>query len=220
MPLLETKNISHRFEDQASWLFRDLNLALEKAESVSVVGPSGSGKTTLINLLSGILSPVEGRVFFEGRDFAQLGMTERRKLYREKIAFVFQESLLLDEYTLEENCLLPSLLSKNNPDIDKLNKLFEALGLSHRSNAFPSQVSGGEKQRASIARALLGGPAVLFADEPTGSLDEKNADQVSGLLFDACERSGCALVLVTHDLQLAARARNKVVLDKHRKTAG
>ena len=189
-------------------------LDVPPGQVVAVVGPSGSGKTSLLHCLSGLLRPDSGTVGLEGTTISALRERDRDRLRRERFGFVFQFGDLVPELTVLENVALPlRLLGRARPDAEYLaGQQLERLGVGHLAPRGVGEVSGGEMQRAAIARALVHHPAVIFADEPTGALDEENRDRVLDELLAAARETGAAVVLVTHARTLARRADRVVAM--------
>jgi putative ABC transport system ATP-binding protein len=187
---------------------RGADLTIARGEVVAITGQSGSGKSSLLYCLAGVLPLARGRVVFEGRTLGMLNDEKLSTLRRERFGFVFQYGELLPELTIEENTALPLRLAgqRRRTALAAAGAVLERLGLGELKERRPSQVSGGQCQRAAVARALVHRPAVVFADEPTGSLDSANADAVLGEFLGLARSQGTAVVLVTHDLAVAAQA--------------
>ncbi len=193
-------------------ILRGVTLAVAPGERVAVVGPSGSGKSSLIAVAAGLERPTSGTVRLFGEDLAALGEDGRARLRRGKVSLVFQSFHLLPNMTAEENVAAPLELA-GIPQAAKIARdWLGRVGLTDRLRHYPTQLSGGEQQRVALARALAIEPALLFADEPTGNLDAANAGAVADLMFDLVAETGAALVLVTHDTALAARAGRQVTM--------
>lgn len=188
-------------------VLQNVSFDVEKGQTFSIVGPSGSGKTTLLGLCAGLDTPNKGTVELCGHDLSTLNEDERAQLRNEKIGFIFQDFQLLPTLTALENVSVPLELQNAKNAVSKAKELLEKVGLGKRMNHYPSQLSGGEQQRVAVARAFSNNPAVLFADEPTGNLDEETGEKVIQLLFNLNQEAGTTLVIITHDLDLAARTQ-------------
>ena len=188
------------------------DLSVSPGETVAVVGRSGSGKSTLLHLAGAIDKPDRGTVQLAGRDLAELSPEELARMRRHRVGFVFQFFHLLPTLTVGENVGLPFVLDRRPPDTHRVEDLLEALGIAHRARHRPAELSGGELQRAAIARALVMSPSVVLADEPTGNLDSKTAQQVLEVLLQRVAQEHSALVLVTHDRSAARRADRVLTL--------
>lgn len=200
---IRLENVSQSFKthDSEINLFRDVSLTISQGQSYALTGPSGSGKSSLLMLMSGLEKPTSGNVVYrraeQTLDFSSV---------REDIGFIFQQFHLLPELTALNNVALPLKLRGQKHALVKAKAWLERVGLGHRLHHKPQQLSGGEQQRVAIARALVFEPKFIFADEPTGNLDEHNATEVADTLFECCEEHGAGLVVVTHSQELAARA--------------
>lgn len=194
----------------------DINFTIGKGESVAVIGASGSGKSTLLGLLAGLDVPSQGRVWLAGVDLGGLDEDGRALLRARRVGFVFQSFQLLTGLTALENVMLPLELAGQPDARRQALELLERVGLRVRARHYPSQLSGGEQQRVAIARAFAGNPDVLFADEPTGNLDQKTGHRIVELLFALNREQGTTLILVTHDPELAAYCDRMLELDDGR----
>ena len=204
--LLNLENIKKNYTqgERSVEVLKDLNLCLNVGESVAVLGQSGSGKSTLLSILSGVENPTSGSYSFDKTDFASLSDDEKATLRSKDIGIVFQQFHLLPHLTALENVMLP-LEIQGSASKDQAIKLLENVGLSHRIDHFPEQLSGGEKQRVAIARAMIIKPKLLLADEPSGSLDEDTGVDIMKLMFSLVESGDTAMILVTHNKELAKK---------------
>ncbi|MDX9740546.1 MAG: ABC transporter ATP-binding protein [Gammaproteobacteria bacterium] len=214
-PSIEVANLEKRVPSPEGELviLRDMQFSIEAGETVAIVGASGSGKTTLLGILAGLDTPTGGQVMIDGVDIFGLDEDGRADLRRRSIGFVFQSFQLLSNLTALENVMLPLELVGRRDASAVARAMLERVGLGVRLHHYPRQLSGGEQQRVAIARAFVADPALLFADEPTGNLDQRTGDRVIELLFDMNRERGTTLVLVTHDEALAARCGRRLVLD-------
>jgi putative ABC transport system ATP-binding protein len=217
--MIETLDLEQTYQSGGRPLtvLRQINLTIGPREFVAVMGPSGSGKTTLLGLLAGLDQPTRGTVRLDGADLGRLSEDARAQLRAEKVGFVFQTFQLMPTLTALENVLVPIELRGRSAGNGKeararAQRLLERVGLGERLDHYPAQLSGGEQQRVGIARAFAAEPRVLFADEPTGSLDAETGRAVIDLLVELNREAGTTLVLVTHDPALAARARRVIRL--------
>ena len=190
----------------------DVSLSLNDGESLAITGPSGSGKSTLLSLLAGLDTATSGEIFLANLALHKMNEEERTALRKEKVGFVFQSFELLPSLTALENVMLPSeLKSEKSPETNAKNFL-ERVGLKNRQDHYPNQLSGGEQQRVAIARAFACSAKILFADEPTGNLDPRNGEIIADLLFEVNSETDNALVIVTHDQELADRCDKTINL--------
>ena len=192
---------------------KPLDLRVEKGMFYAIIGRSGSGKSTLLQLLGALDKPSGGKLFLEEQSVYDLSNGELCRLRRRRIGFVFQAYNLLDEHTVKENILMPLHLDGREAEPALLQELTQALEIENKLDRYPDQLSGGEQQRVAIARALITKPAILLADEPTGNLDPKTGDQVLKLLKELAARFGQTILLVTHDMEIAAMADKIIRLD-------
>lgn len=194
-------------------ILSDINFSVKSGESVAIVGASGSGKSTLLSLLAGLDVASQGDVHLDGEALSTLDEEDRARVRAEKIGFVFQSFMLVQSLTALENVMLPAELAGDHDAKAQAIELLEKVGLSHRLEHYPSQLSGGEQQRVAIARAFIGSPKILFADEPSANLDSKNGHLIEKLLFDLNKQNGTTLVLVTHDEQLAKQCQRIIHIE-------
>ena len=188
-------------------VLQDISFEVEKGQTFSIVGPSGSGKTTLLGLCAGLDQPNSGTVELCGQNINNLNEDERAQLRNKEVGFIFQNFQLLPTLTALENVSVPLELQGSKEATSKSMTLLEKVGLGDRVHHYPSQLSGGEQQRVALARAFANAPSILFADEPTGNLDEETGEKVIQLLFDLNKESGTTLVIISHDLELANRTQ-------------
>lgn len=189
----------------------DISLVLERGATLAITGSSGSGKSTLLGILAGLDTPSSGQVRLMGEDIFAMDEDSRARLRARHIGFVFQSFQLLPNLTALENVMLPLEL-QGQPARDAAQQMLERVGLASRMHHYPKTLSGGEKQRVALARAFVVTPAILFADEPTGSLDTETGRRIAELMFDLNREKGATLVLVTHDEKLAARCDQRITL--------
>ena len=193
-------------------VLKDITFSLEPGGFLAILGPSGSGKTTLLGLLAGLDRPSAGSVYLDGQELGSLTEDERARLRGEKIGFVFQAFQLIPTLTAQENVQVPLELRGDPHAAPRARELLERVGLGGRGHHYPAQLSGGEQQRVALARGFSSRPRVLFADEPTGNLDAATGATIIDLMVELNRDLGTTLVLVTHDLDLAARARRTIRL--------
>jgi lipoprotein-releasing system ATP-binding protein len=215
--VLQARGVERRFQEGSTTLevLRGLNLEVRAGERLGVIGASGSGKTTLLQILGGLDRPNAGRVEIDGRDLHALSEPERGTLRNHTIGFVYQFHHLLAEFSALENVAMPLLVRRMSAaDAQRrATALLERVGLGARLKHRPHQLSGGERQRAAVARALVTAPRLVLADEPTGNLDGRNAEQVFALMLELNREMGTSLVIVTHDTRLAARMERVLELE-------
>ena len=214
---LEVEHLVKTYRDAAGRetpVLKDVSFTVAAGEVVAVTGASGSGKSTLLHAAGGLDAFDGGRILIAGTDIARLTEKERDRLRNEKLGFVYQFHHLLPELTALENAAMPLLIRRVPESVakEKAAELLTAVGLKERLNHLPSEMSGGERQRTAIARALIGTPACLLADEPTGNLDAETAQSVFDILIENAHRTGSAAVIVTHDATLAARCDRVLTL--------
>lgn len=212
-PFLEVQGLSKSFGSLQ--VFSSLDLSISRGEYVAIMGASGSGKTTLLQLIGLLDRPDAGRIAVDGQDYSQLSARTRDQFRNQRIGFVFQFHELLPEFTAEENVALPAMIAGDSLKraLNKAQELLAALSLSQRAKHKPHQLSGGERQRIAVARALINQPALLLADEPSGSLDSRHKDVLHNLLDEVKHTFGQTILVVTHDTSLAQRADRVLCLE-------
>ena len=213
--ILEVKDIYKIYKgvNKDLTVLDNINFSIPKGETVAIVGPSGSGKTTLLGLCAGLDSPSSGTITLAGEEMSSMTENEKAELRNRRIGFIFQNFQLLPTLTALENVMIPLELQKRAKGAsEKAKALLTRVGLEGRFNHYPSQLSGGEQQRVSLARAFSNDPEILFADEPTGNLDEETGLVVENLLFDLNKEKNTTLIIVTHDLELAKKTNRTIRL--------
>lgn len=205
--ILSVRNLSKTYPAQGKSLnvLKDINFEIQQGSTVSIVGPSGSGKTTLLGLCAGLDGASSGSVILNGIKLDDLNEDERARVRNQHVGFIFQNFQLLPTLTALENVMVPLELRGEKNVTDRALSLLDKVGLAARGHHYPSQLSGGEQQRVSLARAFSNSPKILFADEPTGNLDTETGQKVEKLLFELNRDAGTTLILVTHDLELASK---------------
>ena len=208
-PILACQNLTKRYSqgelDVA--VLKGVNLTVGIGEQIAIMGASGSGKSTLLHLLGGLDKPTGGTVTLDGQDLNKIGSRQQAKLRNKSLGFIYQSHHLLGEFTVLENVAMPLLIAGESVPEAKLRAtaLLQRVGLGHRITHKPGELSGGERQRAAVARALINNPAVILADEPTGNLDSKTAEQVYQLMLELNQELQVSFLVVTHDHELAAK---------------
>jgi len=210
--IIEAKNIHKSFGNLE--VLKGVDFSADKAEVVSITGASGAGKTTLLQILGTLSTPDSGSLVIDGTDVTRLGSNELSAFRGKRIGFVFQFHHLLPEFNSVENVMIPAVIAGRSASEARAEaeSLLGEMGLSHRLDHKPSELSGGEQQRVAIARALVNHPAVVFADEPTGNLDSKTKDEIHRIFFDLRDRLGQTIIIVTHDPDLAALCDRSLVM--------
>jgi lipoprotein-releasing system ATP-binding protein len=207
--VIAASNLSKSFSDGGleTHVLEAINLTVNKGDRLAIVGSSGSGKSTLLHILGGLDTPTQGQVLVNGQDIHAMKSHASSRLRNQQLGFVYQFHHLLPEFTAVENVAMPLVIGGKTPKVaqQQARELLERVGLAHRFEHKPSELSGGERQRAALARALITEPACLLADEPTGNLDHRTAQSIFDLLLELNTDLGTALVIVTHDTELAAK---------------
>jgi putative ABC transport system ATP-binding protein len=217
-PIIAVEHVTRQVTDSTGTLtiLHDIDFTLRPRESTAIVGASGSGKSTLLATIAGLDLPTQGTVRWAGTDIFQLNEDERAALRARRLGFVFQSFQLLGHLTAQENVMLPLELLGRSDARAKAGEMLRRVGLGERLSHYPRTLSGGEQQRVALARAFVVEPAVLLADEPTGSLDFATGERVMQLMFDMNRESGTTLVLVTHDRSIAARCDRQLHIEAGR----
>ncbi|MFW5761249.1 MAG: ABC transporter ATP-binding protein, partial [Cyclobacteriaceae bacterium] len=206
--ILKLEKVTKKFpvaEQKMLTILDEISFAVAGGEGISIIGPSGSGKTTLLGLCAGLDLPTSGSIVFNGIDLTRLNEDDRAYVRNQHTGFVFQNFQLLPTLTAQENVMIPLELRGEKNVAPAAKDLLDRVGLGERLSHYPSQLSGGEQQRVAMARAFIGAPKILFADEPTGNLDEETASGITQLLFEINKEMGTTLVMVTHNIALASQ---------------
>lgn len=191
-------------------ILQPISFDVKAGESIAIVGASGSGKSTLLSLLAGLDEVTKGEIFIDNQAMHDMDEEQRAQLRGAKVGFIFQSFMLVQSLTAIENIMLPAEIAGHHDARKRALDILHSVGLDHRANHYPNQLSGGEQQRVAIARAFISEPKILFADEPTGNLDAANSEKIEKLLFDLNRESHTTLVLVTHDQDLASRCQRQL----------
>lgn len=209
MSILSLQHVTKTYQSGSRKLtvLDQVTFSIQAGEAIAIVGPSGSGKTTLLGLCAGLDSSSSGSVVLNGEALEGLNEDQRAAIRSRDVGFIFQNFQLLPTLTALENVMVPLELKKRTNAKEKAMELLAKVGLKDRATHYPTQLSGGEQQRVSIARAFANAPKILFADEPTGNLDTETGEMIENLIFDLNKEQGTTLVLVTHDLELAAKTQ-------------
>lgn len=211
--ILETNGLTKTFKKPDSsdlTVLEGIDFAVPANSTCAIVGPSGSGKTTLLGLCAGLDEPTSGDVLLDGKSLAKLNEDQRAALRNAEVGFVFQNFQLIPTLTSLENVLVPLELTGQDANEEQARQLLQRVGLGERLSHYPIQLSGGEQQRVALARAFVNRPRILFADEPTGNLDDETSEHIVDMLFQLNEEAGTALVIVTHDTVLAEKAEQVI----------
>lgn len=214
--MISLTNLSmiYEVENKPLQVLNKINLTIEAGESAAIVGPSGSGKSTLLLLLAGLEQPSEGSIAVEGHDLSQFDAEQLADLRRDKLGIVFQSFHLIPSLSALGNVMLPLQIANRSEARKAALAMLDEVGLGHRAQHYPSQMSGGEQQRVAIARALVHEPKLLLADEPTGNLDRESGERISNLLFRLCEEREATLIMVTHNQTMAQRCQRQLRLQE------
>ena len=209
---LDNINLNYHVNGNDIKVLKNINFVIKKNERVAIIGESGSGKTSLLMLMSGLEDPTTGSILFDNVDFTKINEKKKTLIRKKKIGLIFQQFYLIPNYTALENIMFPMQINKIRDEKKKANLILSDIGLAHRKNNLPSELSGGEQQRVAIARAMSFNPEIILADEPTGNLDRKNTELVSQLLLDYSNKKKVSLILVTHNINLAKKCDRVIKL--------
>ncbi|MFA7107889.1 MAG: ABC transporter ATP-binding protein [Sphaerochaetaceae bacterium] len=215
--IIELVNLSKTFNSGTKLelnIIKNINLKFYQALSYSITGKSGTGKSTLLQIIGGLDEPTEGKVLVRGQDYSNLNDNQKSKIRNQKFGYIFQNNLLLEDFNVLENVMMPFLIfgKKKEDCLERAKSLLDRVGLIPKINKMPNILSGGEKQRVSVCRSLINKPELILADEPTGSLDEENAKIIEDLLFSLVREERVSLLLVTHNKEFADKADKKYIL--------
>ena len=209
---LDNINLNYHVNGSDIKVLKNINFVINKNERVAIIGESGSGKTSLLMLMSGLEYPTTGSIFFDNEDFSKISEKKKSQIRKKKIGLIFQQFYLIPNYTALENVMFPMQINQIHDEKKKANSILSDVGLAHRKNNLPSELSGGEQQRVAIARAISFNPEIILADEPTGNLDRKNTELVSDLLLNYSYKKKISLILVTHNMNLAKKCDRVIKL--------
>ena len=209
---LDNINLNYQLNGNDIKVLKNINFEIKKNERVAIVGESGSGKTSLLMIMSCLEEPTTGSIIFKNKDLTKVSEREKTEIRKKNIGLIFQQFYLIPNYTAIENVMFPMQINNIEDEKEKATLILSEIGLGHRKYNLPSELSGGEQQRVAIARAISFDPEIILADEPTGNLDEKNTELVSGLLLDYSKKKKISLILVTHNIKLANKCDRVIKL--------
>ena len=205
-------NLKYHLNGNDIRVLKNINFEIKKNERVAIIGESGSGKTSLLMLMSGLEKPTSGKIIFNNVNFSEISEEKKTQIRKKEIGLIFQQFYLIPNYTALENVIFPMQINQIKDERNKAIKILSDIGLDHRKNNLPSELSGGEQQRVAIARAISFNPEIILADEPTGNLDRKNTEIVSDLLLNYSSKKKISLILVTHNMNLAKKCDRVIKL--------
>ena len=205
-------NLNYHLNGNDIRVLKNINFEIKKNERVAIIGESGSGKTSLLMLMSGLEKPMSGKIIFNNVNFSEISEEKKTQIRKKEIGLIFQQFYLIPNYTALENVMFPMQINQIKDERNKAIKILSDIGLDHRKNNLPSELSGGEQQRVAIARAISFNPEIILADEPTGNLDRKNTEIVSDLLLNYSSKKKISLILVTHNMNLAKKCGRVIKL--------
>ena len=205
-------NLNYHLNGNDIRVLKNINFEIKKNERVAIIGESGSGKTSLLMLMSGLEKPTSGKIIFNNVNFSEISEEKKTQIRKKEIGLIFQQFYLIPNYTALENVMFPMQINQIKDEKNKAINILSDIGLDHRKNNLPSELSGGEQQRVAIARAISFNPEIILADEPTGNLDRKNTEIVSDLLLNYSSKKRISLILVTHNMNLAKKCDRVIKL--------
>ena len=205
-------NLNYHLNGNDIRVLKNINFEIKKNERVAIIGESGSGKTSLLMLMSGLEKPTSGKIIFNNVNFSEISEEKKTQIRKKEIGLIFQQFYLIPNYTALENVMFPMQINQIKDERNKAIKILSDIGLDHRKNNLPSELSGGEQQRVAIARAISFNPEIILADEPTGNLDRTNTEIVSDLLLNYSSKKKISLILVTHNMNLAKKCDRVIKL--------
>ena len=211
---LDNINLNYQLNGNDIKVLKNINFEIKKNERVAIIGESGSGKTSLLMLMSCLENPSTGSIIFNDEDFSKLSEKKKTEIRKKKIGLIFQQFYLIPNYTALENVMFPMQINKIKNEKKKAISILKEIGLAHRQNNLPSELSGGEQQRVAIARAMSFGPEIILADEPTGNLDPKTSFSVFEQLHEIIQRSKIAMLVATHNIDLTKKMDRTVSMEK------
>ena len=209
---LSNINLNYHLNENDIRVLENINFEIKKNERVAIIGESGSGKTSLLMLMSGLEKPTSGKIIFNNVNFSEISEKKKTQIRKKQIGLIFQQFYLIPNYTALENVMFPMQINEIKDEKKKAMTILSDIGLDHRKNNLPSELSGGEQQRVAIARAISFNPEIILADEPTGNLDKKNTEIVSELLLNYSSKKKISLILVTHNMNLARKCDRVIKL--------
>ncbi len=209
---LSNINLNYHLNENDIRVLENINFEIKKNERVAIIGESGSGKTSLLMLMSGLEKPTSGKIIFNNVNFSEISEKKKTQIRKKQIGLIFQQFYLIPNYTALENVMFPMQINEIKDEKKKAMTILSDIGLDHRKNNLPSELSGGEQQRVAIARAISFNPEIILADEPTGNLDKKNTEIVSELLLNYSSKKKISLILVTHNMNLAQKCDRVIKL--------
>lgn len=213
--IVECNNINFYYKNNKTAVLKDIKLTINSSESIAILGKSGCGKSTLLNIIAGFNKPNSGNVLIANKDIYAINESARTKLRANNLGFVYQANYLLKDFSIIDNVIMPLLIQGENKKIaiEKAKDILNKIELSHRFYSKPGEISGGERQKAAIARAIINKPKCIIADEPTGSVDEKSSNIILSMLLELSKKQNSAIIIVTHDTDIAKEMDRTAILE-------